>query len=201
VVRIEDVNPTTSPESIRQIADMLSSLNVPFMISLVPEYRGPYWHEPLPLSSRPQLVEALQYAVSKGGTITLHGYTHQYVGASTIDYEFWDEKKGGPIGEDSPDYVENRLRHALDECFKCHIYPLLWSTPHYVASTTDYRTLAKHFSTVSERRIYLNQYDSRQSFPYIIEKDIYGQRVIPEYLGFVPFIAGEGGQKIDEEKK
>jgi uncharacterized protein YdaL len=201
VVRIEDVNPTTDPKSIRQIADMLSSQKVPFLISLVPEYHGPYWPEPLPLSSRPELVEALQYAVSKGGTIALHGYTHQYVGASTIDYEFWDEQKGGPVKEDSPEYVKNRLRRALNECFKCHLYPLLWSMPHYVASTTDYRTLAQYFTTVCERRIYLNQYHSRQSFPYVIEKDIYGQRIIPEYLGFVPFVPGEKGQKIDEEKK
>jgi uncharacterized protein YdaL len=201
VVRIEDVNPTTSPESIRQIADMLWSLKVPFLISLVPEYHGPYWPEPLPLSSRPQLVEALQYAVSKGGTITLHGYTHQYTGASTIDYEFWDEKKNGPVREDSAEYVEGRLRRALDECYRCHLYPLLWSTPHYVASMIDYRTLAKHFTTVSERRIYLNQYYARQSFPFIIEKDVYGQRIIPEYLGFVPFVAGEKSQNIEEERK
>lgn len=201
IVRIEDVNPTSSPETIRQIADMLSSMKVPFIIALVPEYIGTYSPTPLSLSSRPQLVEALQYAVSKGGTISLHGYTHQYTGDSTIDYEFWDGKTNGPLKEDTPLYLEDRLEKALDECFKCRIYPLLWTTPHYVASTDDYRSLARHCSTVCERRIYFDQYYSRQSFPYIIEKDVYGQRIIPEYLGFVPYIAGDGGQKIEEEKK
>jgi uncharacterized protein YdaL len=199
-VRIEDVSPTSDPEKIKEIADILSSLNVPFQISLVPVHIDPETEQEIPLSSRPRLVGALKYATARGGTIVLHGFTHQYKGASTLDSEFWDEEGGKPVREDSPQYVEKRLKGALDECFRCNIYPLAWETPQYVASTLDYRTIARHFSTVSERRIFFNQFSLNQSFPFIIEKDIFGQRIIPEYLGYVPFVAGEGGQDINAEK-
>lgn len=89
-VRIEDVNPSTKPECIKEIADVLSSMSVPFQISLVPLYVDPATDQEIPLSSRPRLVGALRYAVSKGGTIVLHGYSHQLTGTTTIDSEFWD---------------------------------------------------------------------------------------------------------------
>jgi hypothetical protein len=199
LVRIEDVNPLTDPSRIRAIADIMDSLKAPFIISLVPVYKNPAAKEEVRLSARPALYEALQYACAKGGTIALHGYTHQNTGVSTIDYEFWDMKTDRPLAEDSPLEVEKRIQAAVDECFACGLYPLLWVTPHYMASVKDYREIARHFSTVAERRIVVDRYDSRQSFPFIIEKDMYGQRVLPEYLGFVQFRTGsldkEAGRK------
>jgi uncharacterized protein YdaL len=199
-VRIEDVNPTSDPEKIRDIAEILFALKVPFQISIVPVHIDPATEQEIPLSSRPRLVGALKYSTARGGTLVLHGYTHQYKGASTLDSEFWDEEAGRPVRDDSPQFVEKRLKAAIDECFRCNLYPLAWETPQYVASMVDYRTIARHFSTVSERRIFFNQYSLNQSFPFVIEKDIYGQRVIPEYLGYVPYVAKEGGQDIAAEK-
>jgi len=198
-VRIEDVNPSTKPECVKGLADTLSSMNVPFQISLVPLYVDPATDQEIPLSSRPRLVGALKYAVSKGGTIVLHGYSHQLTGTTTIDSEFWDTEAGKPVKEDSPKFVEKKLKSALDECFKCTLFPLMWETPQYLASSLDYRIIARHFSTASERRIFLNQYYITQSFPFIIEKDLYGQRIIPEYLGYIPFKLIEGKEDVDGE--
>ncbi len=198
-VRIEDVNPSTKPERIKEIADMLFQMSVPFQISLVPLYVDPSTDQEIPLSSRPRLVGALKYAVSKGGAIVLHGYSHQLTGVTTIDSEFWDTEAGKPVKDDSPKYVEKKLKGALEECFKCTLFPLMWETPQYLASSLDYRIIARHFSTASERRIFLNQYYITQSFPFIIEKDIYGQRIIPEYLGYIPFNENEGKEDVDAE--
>ncbi|MHC9545011.1 MAG: DUF2334 domain-containing protein [Vulcanimicrobiota bacterium] len=198
-VRIEDINPSTKPECIKEIADILSSMSVPFQISLVPLYVDPATDQEIPLSSRPRLVGALRYAVSKGGTIVLHGYSHQLTGTTTIDSEFWDTESGKPVKDDSPKYVEKKLKGALEECFKCTLFPLMWETPQYLASSLDYRIIARYFSTASERRIFLNQYYITQSFPFIIEKDTYGQRIIPEYLGYIPFSVKEGKEDVDAE--
>ncbi|MHC9545008.1 MAG: DUF2334 domain-containing protein [Vulcanimicrobiota bacterium] len=201
VVRIEDVNPTTDPQSIISIADTLSAMKVPFLISLVPVYTLPSKDKEIRLSEKPELVKALHYAIGKGAAITLHGCTHQYRGASTIDSEFWDMQSDRPLDCDSALYVEEKLEKALDECFKCGIYPLLWTTPHYLASEKDYRIIARHFSTGSERKIFFNQYNSRQNFPFIIERDIYGQRIIPEYLTYVPYLLKDGRKDLEGEKK
>jgi len=201
VVRIEDVNSGSDPESIISIADTLSALRVPFLISLVPVYRASSKDREIRLSEKPELVKALQYAAKKGGTFSLHGCTHQYRGASTIDSEFWDMQSDLPLDCDSALYAKEKLEKALDECFKCGIYPLLWTTPHYLASEKDYRTIARHFSTGSERKIFFNQYSSRQSFPFIIERDIYNQRIIPEYLSYVPYLLKDGRKDLEGEKK
>lgn len=200
MVRIEDVNPTSKQEKIRDIADILNAQGVPFLISVVPYYVDPATDQEIPLSSRPGLVNALKYAVSKGGTIVMHGYTHQYRGNSTFDFEFWDVETGKPIKGDSTDFVEKRLSAGLDEFFKCRLFPLLWETPHYAASSIDYQTIARHFTTATESRIFFDQFEWNQKFPYIIQKDVYGQRVIPEYLGYVPFIQENNRQNTAAER-
>jgi len=201
LIRIEDVNPTTDPEKIKSIADFLSEEHIPFCISLVPFFIKPDIEEEIPLSSCEKLVDALKYAVSKGGNIILHGDTHQYKGTSTLDFEFWDEENGKAIKNDAKDLVESKINNALQECFDCGLYPLLWETPHYAASSIDYKTIAMHFSTVCERRIYMDRYDCGQAFPFIIDRDIYGQKVIPEYLGYIPLMSKNDHEDIDGERK
>src|SRR5260370_40828825 len=41
LVRLEDVNPTTDPAILMQIADYLSSQNVPFSVNVIPQYTDP----------------------------------------------------------------------------------------------------------------------------------------------------------------
>ncbi|MDQ7825613.1 MAG: polysaccharide deacetylase family protein [Candidatus Eremiobacteraeota bacterium] len=198
-VRIEDVNPTSDPERIKEIADMLSQEKIPFIISLVPLFIDPDTGHEIPLTNRLRLVRALRYAATRGGSMALHGCTHQYKGKTAIDSEFWDGNRGTPVEEDSTAFVEKRLTRALNECFTCNLYPLLWETPQYVASTVDYGIIARHFSTVMERRMFFNQYSLNQSFPFLIEKDFYGQRIVPEYLGYIPFLTKEGKEDIEGE--
>jgi uncharacterized protein YdaL len=201
VVRIEDVNPTTDPQSIIAITDTLSAMKVPFLISLVPIYMTSSNDNEIKISQKPALVKALHYAAERGASVTLHGCTHQYRGASTIDSEFWDMKSDRPVECDSALYVEERLEKALDECFACGIYPLLWTTPHYLASAKDYSIIARHFSTGSERKIFFDIYDSRQNYPFVIERDIYGQRIVPEYLTYVPYLLKDGVKDLEGEQK
>jgi len=98
LVRLEDVGPATDPAQLRQIADLLSADRIPFSIALYPVYVGPvaqHTRARFSLRHRPELVEAIKYMLAKGGTLILHGYTHQYRdknnpsdGQSGEDYEF-----------------------------------------------------------------------------------------------------------------
>jgi uncharacterized protein YdaL len=102
LVRLEDVNPTTDPAILMQIADYLSSQNVPFSVNVIPQYTDPngIYNGGTPrtvtLAQAPSLVAALKYVQSKGGTLIDEGYTHQYSnvanpydGASGDDAEFY----------------------------------------------------------------------------------------------------------------
>ena len=138
------------------------------------------------LSDKPDLVDALQYMVHNGGTIVMHGVTHQYKGVTAVDYEFWDDNTGGPIKGETEEADARKIEMGIQEFMKNDLYPLVWETPHYTASFTLYKTVAKYFSTACEQRLSIEDADFSQFFPYIINKDLFGQTIYPENLGYVP---------------
>jgi len=196
IVRIEDVTPIRNPENLRKIADILSERNIPFLIGVVPFFIDPAKNVHISLSDKPELVAALKYCVSKGGSIVLHGVTHQYKGISGIDFEFWDGSVNKPIANETHDGIENKIDDGINECVKNGIYPLLWETPHYTASTETYNIVSSHFSTVVERLIVTNNFKYGQFFPYEIHKDIYGQKIYPEDLGYMPLIQNRDSSEL-----
>jgi uncharacterized protein YdaL len=186
LIRIEDTNPFSDPVSLRDVADLLAARKVPFLVGVIPFYVDPATQTRVAMSDKPDYVDALRYMMEHGGTIVLHGTTHQYKGETAVDYEFWDESRNSTLPMDSRAYVTRKLREGITECLRNGIYPLLWETPHYSASTLDYSVFAEHFSTAMEQRLVIDNLDYSQSFPYLIAKDMYGQRIYPENLGYVP---------------
>ena len=210
LIRIEDVDPTCDPADLTGIADYLHSQDVPFQVSVIPVYADPLGvenggaPEEIRLSESPEVVEALQYMVARGGQIILHGYTHQYDatpnpynGLTGDDCEFflaaWNEEDGyteliGPVPEDSVAWVNDRIDRGLSELSACGLSPVAWEVPHYVASALDYVEFGHRFDLNSGRILYFSESTPNflgQFYPYPIEQDIYGQRIMPENLGNV----------------
>ena len=92
--------------------------------------------------------------------------------------------------------IENKIEEGLNECAKNGIYPLYWETPHYTASTEDYKVISKYFSSSVERLIVTNSFKYGQFFPYEIHKDMYGQKVFPEDLGYMPLNSNKDTSEI-----
>ncbi|MBI5021646.1 MAG: DUF2334 domain-containing protein [Ignavibacteriales bacterium] len=196
LLRIEDVTVFEDPERLRDVADALYSNDVPFLVGVVPFYVDPDRGLRVSLSDKPEMVDAVRYMVSRGATIVMHGITHQYQGTTATDYEFWDASTNGKLKEDSKVYVEKKMKMGLEEFWKNNLYPLVWETPHYTASQDDYPIFAKYFSTAMEQRCVLNDADYSQYFPYIIDKDLFGQRILPENLGYIPL---NPNREVEEE--
>jgi uncharacterized protein YdaL len=186
MIRIEDVTLFENPDNLREIADILSSRGIPFMVGVIPFFVDPGEGTHLSLSDKPELVDALQYMVHNGGTIVMHGVTHQYKGVTAVDYEFWDDNSSGPIKGETEEGDARKIEMGIQEFMKNGLYPLVWETPHYTASFTLYKTVAKYFSTACEQRLSIEDADFSQYFPYIINKDLFGQKIYPENLGYVP---------------
>lgn len=186
IIRIEDVNPMENPDKLRDIADILSKRGIPFLISVIPFYVNPGEGLRISLSDRPEIVDALKYMVQNGGTIVMHGSTHQYKGVTAADYEFWDENTNSPIKDENGEAFARKIEMGIQEFMKNGLYPLAWETPHYTGSFLLYRTVAQYFSTAIEQRLAIEDADYSQFFPYTIEKDLFGQRIYPENLGYVP---------------
>ncbi|HTK81422.1 MAG TPA: polysaccharide deacetylase family protein [Bacteroidota bacterium] len=187
LLRIEDVDVFEDPSRLRAIADLLSSKGAPFLVGVIPFFRDPGSGISVSLSDKPEFVDAIHYMIAHGATIVMHGVTHQYQGVTATDFEFWDGSMNRPIAGDTKEYVRSKIKMGLEECWKNNIYPLLWETPHYTASQLDYPVFAEFFSSSMEQRMVIDDPNYSQYFPFIIERDLYGQRIIPENLGYIPY--------------
>lgn len=200
LARIEDVSIDDDPVELRRVADYLSSQRVPFQIALIPIFKDPAKGTELYLSDRPQFVETLRYMISRGGSVVLHGVTHQFRGASADDYEFWDDLQDKPLGFESSDWLRKKIELGLDECFKNGIYPIAWETPHYAASFLAQRVFQEFFSHANERRMVIEKLGTQQYFPYLVT-DIQGQKIIPENLGYVSLEAPNPQRLVEDAQK
>jgi uncharacterized protein YdaL len=231
LVRFEDVSATTPIRQLMSLMNAAERNQVPFSISLIPIYKNAMKKQTVPMSSIQDFIDVLKDAKKNGGSILMHGTTHQSddynnpSGESGIDYEFWDEVKNKPMPNDSPEYVVNRLEQGITEMENVGITPVAWLCPHYAASVLDEYMFAQLFHWNIGRTMYA-PYKVTQSqklpdeltfdnsgsekngerlpyfknlavtpaktvdpegqfFPYEIYRDIYGQHIIPENLGYI----------------
>jgi uncharacterized protein YdaL len=218
LVRLEDVHANTPPEALRAFADYFASAGVPFSIALVPMYTDPLGtrNGGVPtqkaLHEAPAVVAALKYMLSKGGTLVLHGYTHQYgqeknpySGTTVDDFEFFrahvDENNNviwdGPVAEDSAQWAGDRIRNALAEIEAAGLpRPTIFEYPHYGGSVIDSVEIARRIPTAYQGSNYYGgmlsgtpidyRHSIAMTFPFVVH-DMYGWKVIPENLGnYVP---------------
>lgn len=208
MIRLEDIDAKVSPPAFKPVVDYLFSQNVPFSMAVIPHYKDPYGAQSngvpteIPLRDAKTLRLALDYALARGGEILQHGYTHQadnmvndVSGASGIDFEFWDAVRYAPLPQDSVEWAAQRVHAGLSEFLDLGYRPVAWETPHYQGSPSILRAVTDIYQTAYQRHTYYTSdkpnlkpgmgadFEVWQTFPYIIERDRYGLRVLPENLG------------------
>lgn len=185
-VRIEDVHPFVEPERLREIADLLSSRHLPYMVAVIPVFVNPKSGEQVQMGQKPEFVEALRYMADHGATILMHGYTHQYRTSETGEgFEFWDSVQDAPI-EDEQSYTADKLERGFATMVYNGIVPVAFEPPHYTMSQAGYAQLSQYFSTlVAQLQVSDRTYHMTQQPPYRLHSDRHGLRVIPETVGFV----------------
>ena len=65
------------------------------------------------LSDKPDFVDAIKYMVKNGGTIVMHGVTHQYKGTTAVDFEFWDESTDKPIKDETAEGDAKKIEMGI----------------------------------------------------------------------------------------
>ena len=210
VLRLEDVHPNYDLRLLYRAVDLLKKRQVPFAISLIPEFvaAGAPESTGIPMTAAPDFLRALRYAVRNGGEILLHGYTHNAAElpdcpslASGADYEFWNRCSQSALPGDSEDFARDRVAKAAALAAAAGFSPVGWVTPHYIASPDDLRVFGRTFDRTIQRVRYAfagaeapeSGAFVTQFFPYTIYKDHYGQFVWPENLGYVPMPENEPG--------
>ena len=216
LARIEDVGPDSDPAELRAIADYLYAQKVPFSVAVYPCYRDPKGvqnggkHQDYTLVQKPKVVAALKYMQQRGGTLLMHGYTHQfgnvanpYDGESANDFEFYaahvDANDSviydGPVPGDSAAWAASRIAASGLVFARAGLgVPSTFEFPHYAGSAVDYQTVNSLMGKRYDRGLYFPgvltgaKFDYTrqfgQFFPYTV-RDVYGSVVIPENIGNV----------------
>jgi uncharacterized protein YdaL len=214
VLRLEDISPVDDPAELRAAADYLHAQGIPFGFGVISQYEDPLgWYndnvaERVRLRAAPELVAALTYLQQQGGTMLMHGYTHQYKtllnpydAVSGDDTEFYRVIENtdhtltyqGPLSPDTIKSAKDRFASAATNFKNAGLAtPAIFEFPHYAASANAYRAAAQTFATRWERALYFPgllagtapsyQWMFGQLFPYAV-RDVYGSRVLPEDLG------------------
>lgn len=176
-IRLEDVHPKTNPQILMEIAEVLKERNIPYMIAVIPVYVNKKSNKEYHLSDSPELLKVLRYMQDHGGSIVLHGYTHQFRSSETGEgFEFWDVEHNMPIYHTKNDevvkktesdfdsklsyqlfrkaqiayetsYVETKLEKGIQELANYGLYPLAFEAPHYTMSQNGYAVTSHFFST------------------------------------------------------
>lgn len=213
LVRLEDVNAFTTTASMKSLTDYLSGMHIPFSIATIPLYEDPLGAYnggvslTVHLAQATGLKQSLNYALARGGKVVMHGYTHQYNSTpnrenavSGNDYEFWFATQNRPVDEDSVQWASTRLSAGLQELKVNGYTPFAWEAPHYQSSPLAMKAVPPLFKSTYQRAVYYtsdtpnlnstapnHDYSVGQFFPYIIDSDYYGQRIIPENLGNIEY--------------
>lgn len=211
LVRLEDVSPGTSVSDLNYVANYLRQQQVPFSVATVPLFKDPLGitndsGTPSTISLPNSSIGTTLAALSSEGlaSIVLHGYTHQwdsglnpYNMLTGDDFEFYQVTINddfslnvlGPVPEDSTEWAQQRISDANQLLLATNLQAFAWEAPHYLASATDYRAIQSQYGTHYGRLTYFglqnesNEKRVGQFFPYLIHRDLYGYRVIPENLG------------------
>jgi uncharacterized protein YdaL len=215
LLRLEDINPAQDGAQLRTIAEYLYAQGIPYGFGVSPVYTDPNGHftggVPVQsaLSDKNNSVAAtIRWMQSHGGTLVMHGYTHQYSNVANPynavtgdDFEFYRVTENpdhslnylGPVAEDSQMWLGARLFASAREFMRAGIaLPRIFEFPHYAASALDYQTTGLAFGTRWERGMYYGGYLTGgtldyshvigQGFPYAV-RDVYGTTVLPENCG------------------
>ncbi|WP_143663614.1 DUF2334 domain-containing protein [Streptomyces sp. NRRL B-24085] len=213
LLRLEDISPDADPDQLMAVATCLHQARVPFSFGVIPVYTDPRGrsHDGEPttfgLRDRPEVVKALRYMTSHGGTMVMHGVTHQlgkkdnpYSGVTGEDYEFFvahqDSAHRVVLDGLVPGHSRARTLHRLDRGlaeFRAAGLPRpqVFEFPHYAAGPDDYEAVALRFGyRYDETMTYADASPADphrrvdQFYPYGV-RDSYGTAVVPENLGNV----------------
>jgi uncharacterized protein YdaL len=216
LVRFEDVGALVDPVNMKTLTDYLwpaTGRRIPYSIATIPHHKDPLGKYnggvalDLPLAQATDLKTSLNYSKTRGGSFVMHGYTHQYSNVPNLytavsgdDFEFWDATNAKLLPGDSQATWAARLTAGRAEMIAAGYTPFAFETPHYQGSPLAYKATAAVFGTVYERAVYYTSdspnlqatgaardFAVGQFFPYVIKKDYYGRKVLPENLGNIEY--------------
>jgi hypothetical protein len=160
LIRLEDVTAGAvygSPENLeklRIIGDMFFSKNICFHIAWIPRYVNPGENIDNDLIQNYSIyncdfIYTLDYLISKGGIVGLHGYTHQYGNEeSAVGSEFTSDRLT------TEKEIRERVEKSINTANTLNIPYSFFETPHYAATKFQIGIIEEYFHYIYEGYCY-----------------------------------------------
>ncbi|MGG7213065.1 DUF2334 domain-containing protein [Clostridium nigeriense] len=172
-------------EKVRAVVDYMKDENQDFSISWIPRYINHDCNLDNDISKNDSMensnfIFTLDYIVNRGGTIGLHGYTHQYEDSNSVTgFEFGD---GGCTDSEE---IRRKVESAITVANNLNIPITYWETPHYRTTADEQKIFEEYFKILYEPAIGVYNANIITSANNEITK------YIPTPLGYVDDNTGE----------
>lgn len=172
-------------EKIRLVFDYMHENNEDFSVSWIPKYINKDLNIDNDISKDESMKNAnfvftLDYIINRGGSIGLHGYTHQYRDSNSVTgFEFGDN------GYNNIEDIRKRVESALTIASNLNIPISYWETPHYKTTVDQQKIFEEYFKIIYEPAIGI--YNSK----IITNENNEYTKYIPTPLSYVDDDTGE----------
>lgn len=204
-LRLEDVNPSYTNldiDKLRECVEYLYSERIPFAVAVYPVFMNLKKGKAITLLENPKLLDLLRRIEGMGGSIIMHGVTHQHyqIETSGEGSEFWNIFEDRPIPNEK-EYFNEKMKEGLGIFKEAKLTPLFFEAPHYNLPLNLQFELSKYFDTMIGVVLLNNRtYKTSQSFPFIIYKSHANLAILPEQLGYISTIDVEGSINLIKER-
>lgn len=202
LMRIEDVSPFVSAETLQELVDAIEQYDIPYAIGVISVGMTESGGEMF-LHENPELVEVLQHAQDNGASIIMHGYAHQNEFSPTTGegWEFWNIQGDRPMDDDEA-FTRDRIEKAFIELARCGLYPVAFEAPHYAMSKKGYEILSEYFNVYSGMPQTSDaSYEISMTLPFIVRSQhLNGMILLPENMGYYDGVEYHVGDMLNNSK-
>ncbi|GEM_PF-1790307 len=183
---VQDVNPYTKPENLKDTVKILEREKVPFVISYYPLFFDTDRRSFISIEEKKTLSYFLNIIAKRDISFVLSGLLRKYYRTKMErDAEFWDIKNDRPI-DDFEKYFERRISMAFTLSQKIGIHPVGFMPSEFAFPPKYMAFVGKYFDYyIGTIQLSNYTYKSTQSLPYIIrdpKKDLF---FITPNLGYI----------------
>ncbi len=183
---IQDINPYTKPENLKDTVKILERERIPFVVSYYPLFFDTDRKTFVSMKERETLSYFLNILAKRDIPFILSGLLRKYYREETErDAEFWDIKNDHPI-DNFENYFNTRISMAFTLSKKIGIFPVGFMPSEFAFPPKYMGLVGKYFDYyIGTIQLSDYTYKSTQSLPYIIKdpnKDLF---FITPNLGYI----------------
>lgn len=179
MVSLQDVHGFSDQVKLREQADRLYELGIPFNVQLIPYFKMQGSEKIYKYSDIPQFTETLKYMAKKGGSLIVEAYPIE-LGNNELRALSYSSVTG-----DTPSPIKDYFESVFHMLVHDGLNPIGFSSPHGELSHESLLYLRAHLMNyVGLRYISSDQY---VIYPYVLEETKDFHRFYPLNLGYIDY--------------